>query len=227
VNDKGLSFSTLFARSKIIGYFTLFPAEQAMTGPASISCLTSQSLLSRARHQDEEAWTRLLTIYGPLIYQWSRRCGLNDADSADIMQEVFGTLSRRIGTYQGTGRFRGWLWVITRNKVRDHVRRFADRLAATGGTTAQQMLQQVADESEEPSLDDQVAISAEEGIVARTLELVRAEFEPGTWQAFWLATVDKKTPAEVAETLGMSRHAVHQAKYRVTRRLREELAGLE
>jgi RNA polymerase sigma-70 factor (ECF subfamily) len=67
----------------------------------------------------------------------------------------------------------------------------------------------------------------EHGIVARTLALIQTEFEPTTWQSFWIATVEQKTTDEIAAALGITRQAVRQAKYRVLRRLREELDGLQ
>lgn len=173
-------------------------------------------------------------IYGPLVYQWGRRCGLPAEDAADIVQEVFGVLSQRISDYRGAGKFRGWLWMITRNKVRDHQRRSQDRAVATGGTTANYHLQQLADDAPEPWSADNEKSSPEQtgltqrsitelGLAARTLELVRAEFEPTTWQAFMIATLEKRTAADIAAALGITKHAVHQAKYRVLRRIRQEL----
>ncbi|HID75877.1 MAG TPA: hypothetical protein EYP56_07755 [Planctomycetaceae bacterium] len=60
----------------------------------------------------------------------------------------------------------------------------------------------------------------------RSLELVRAEFENRTWEAFWRTAVDGRPAREVAEELDMSRLAVYQAESRVLRPLRQELAGL-
>jgi DNA-directed RNA polymerase specialized sigma24 family protein len=40
-------------------------------------------------------------------------------------------------------------------------------------------------------------------------------------------TLEKRTAAEIAVELGISKHAVHQAKHRVLKRLREEFEGLE
>jgi hypothetical protein len=31
---------------------------------------TSTSLLNRVKHQDPEAWTRLVELYGPMVYRW-------------------------------------------------------------------------------------------------------------------------------------------------------------
>jgi RNA polymerase sigma-70 factor (ECF subfamily) len=60
----------------------------------------------------------------------------------------------------------------------------------------------------------------------RAIELIRAEFEDRTWRAFWLTAVEGRMAAEVGVELGMAKGAVRQAKYRVLRRLREELDGL-
>jgi len=61
----------------------------------------------------------------------------------------------------------------------------------------------------------------------RALELIRAEFEDRTWQAFWRVTVDGQPTKDVAQELGVTPSAVRLAKSRVLRRLREELGDLE
>ncbi len=55
------------------------------------------------------------------------------------------------------------------------------------------------------------------------LELVRAEFEPRTWEAFRRVAIERQPPVRVANELGMSIQAVYQAKSRVLRRLRQDL----
>jgi RNA polymerase sigma-70 factor, ECF subfamily len=200
-----------------------------MSGELTTSAVTSPSLLLRVKEREPEAWSRLSRVYGPLVYQWSRRCGLSAEDATDIVQEVFGVLARRIDGFRRErpdDTFRGWLWTIARNKVRDHFRRSQDRAVADGGSTAYQRLQQLADDAPEPWADDAERTVTERGIVARILALIQAEFEPTTWRAFWIATVERRTAAEIASQLGITKHAVHQAKYRVLRRLREEMDGL-
>jgi RNA polymerase sigma-70 factor (ECF subfamily) len=46
-------------------------------------------------------------------------------------------------------------------------------------------------------------------------------FEPRTWRAFEATAVEKRSCKEVGVELGMTEHAVRQAKYRVTRKFRE------
>ena len=49
---------------------------------------TPYSLLLAARDGQPEAWNRLVHLYGPLVYRWSRRAGLQSSDAADITQDV-------------------------------------------------------------------------------------------------------------------------------------------
>jgi RNA polymerase sigma-70 factor (ECF subfamily) len=63
-------------------------------------------------------------------------------------------------------------------------------------------------------------------LTRRALEIMRDEFQPNTWKAFWATVVDEKPVADVAKELGMSTTAVYAARHRVKGRLEEELAGL-
>ena len=62
-----------------------------------------------------------MDVYGPLIYRQGRRRGLQDADAADMTQEVLFQVSRSIQTFEyrpEQGRFRDWLGTVTENKIR-------------------------------------------------------------------------------------------------------------
>ena len=63
-------------------------------------------------------------------------------------------------------------------------------------------------------------------VLSRVLAIVKTDFEPATWQAFWHVVVDGEKPAVAAQRLGISLNAVRLAKVRVLRRLRQESAGL-
>lgn len=184
---------------------------------------TSLSLLERARVQDPEAWRRLVQLYSPLVFSRARRLGLGDADAADLVQEVWQAVAAALDRFRRdpqAGTFRGWLWAITRNKLNDHFRARRGKAEAAGGTDARQLLDAVPEE--EPADDG----GEGHGLLHRALELIRPEFEERTWRAFWGLTVDGRPAAEVGQELGMAANAVHQARFRVLRRLREEMAGL-
>ena len=149
--------------------------------------------------RDPDAWQRLVEIYGPLIYRWSRKAGLASEDAADVVQESFRTVSQRLAEFRhtGAGAFRAWLWSITRHKIGDCLRRLRNQPRAQGGTQAQEVLQQMAD-AIASSTSDGSAAEENAGLIHRIVESVRAEFEERTWQAFWRIVVDGRSPANVA-----------------------------
>src|SRR5262249_23587131 len=56
--------------------------------------LTRASLLIRLRDpQDEGAWTEFVDLYAPLVYGYARKQGLQDADAADLTQDVLGAVA--------------------------------------------------------------------------------------------------------------------------------------
>ena len=51
--------------------------------------LTRASLLVRIRNgRDQEAWQQFVQLYAPVVYGFARKRGLQDADAADVMQDV-------------------------------------------------------------------------------------------------------------------------------------------
>jgi RNA polymerase sigma-70 factor (ECF subfamily) len=185
--------------------------------------LTSLSLLERVREQDQDAWQRLVKLYGPLVAHWCLRGGADREDVRDLSQEVFlavaGSLDRF--QHQRPGSFRAWMRGITRNKLLEYFRRQQGRPAAPGGTEALQRLQELADSPGRDEEKEEVG-----GLYRRALDLMRGEFEERTWLAFWLTAVEARDTAAVAAELAMSTTAVRIAKARVLQRLRAEAGQL-
>jgi RNA polymerase sigma-70 factor, ECF subfamily len=179
---------------------------------------TAGSLLLQLRQpQNHVAWQRFVELYAPLLYHWLRGSGLQPADSADLVQEVFLSVFSHVPRFdrQRTGSFRAWLKTIVESKVRTFVRR---RKAATllEGQTPSVAATTLAD------WDAEYATA----LLARALELVEPEFEPTTWKAFCLVQLEGRPAAQVAASLGISRNAVYIARCRVLSRLRAEVEHL-
>jgi len=194
-------------------------------GGRSSSTATSRSLLAGARARDAVAWERMVTLYAPLVLHWCRQWGLSPDDAADVFQDVFQSVAAHIGGFRREkdgDTFRGWLRAITRNKVNDCYRRRQREPGGVGGSEARVLLSQLPDVSDEDGSD----VVAENALLHRALDLVRGEFEPRTWQAFWRTAVEGRPAGEVAEELSMSAGAVRVAKSRVLHRLRAELGDL-
>jgi len=138
---------------------------------------TSPSLIVGLRAKDEQAWQRFLHLYGGLIYTWCRRSNLSKEDAADILQEVAATVDRNISGFRREAAgdtFRGWLRMITRNKIRDTFRAKKGDIGAVGGTKMQLRLAHLESPSDEEDAADR------KGAALRALELAHDEFEQKT-----------------------------------------------
>jgi RNA polymerase sigma-70 factor (ECF subfamily) len=189
---------------------------------------TSSTLLLRAARHDADAWRRLSELYGPLVFGWARRWGLQASDAGDLVQSVFLAVHRSVGSFRKEGphgSFRGWLFTIARNKFRDQLRERSGEPQAAGGTAAHLALQAAADDLACSVLDES-SHREQAWLVRRAVELMQTDFEERTWRAFLLTAVEGKSVLEVAAELGLSADSVYQARSRVLRRLRQELEGL-
>jgi RNA polymerase sigma-70 factor (ECF subfamily) len=175
------------------------------------------SLLERVRRQsDSDAWERLVRLYTPLLLYWARKTGLNEADAADLVQDVLVVMVQKLPEFQyQTGRsFRGWLRTVLMNKWRDRPQR--------AGTSPMES-------GDHPRAPDEDALEDREYrlfVLGQALRIMTTDFEPATWQACWETVVLGRPAAEVAAELGLSVNAVYLARSRVLARLRQDLEGL-
>ncbi len=194
---------------------------------------TSPSLLLRLRRSEPEAWERLVALYSPLVYAWCHRAGLQDADAADVFQEVFRAVAAHLASFRKerpSDSFRAWVHVIARRKIADFYRSRGRRVEGAGGTTAQALLVQIEAPAPGSEVED-VAPAGEEETDARqllrhALEMIRGQVEERTWQAFWWTVVEERPTSDVARELSMSPGAVRVARFRVLERLRDEVGDL-
>jgi RNA polymerase sigma-70 factor (ECF subfamily) len=196
-------------------------------------------LLIRVRDAgDREAWQQFVDLYAPLIYGLARKRGLQDADAADVTQEVFRAVANRITRSQGSGvksqesgvweydpkrgSFRSWLYTVTRHQISDFL---AGRKQPRGtGDTAMQMFLEEQPDTDEDESDWQRKY--QQRLFAWAAERIQSEFQETTWKAFWQVAVEGKSGEETARSLGMSVGAVYVAKSRVLARLKKEIEEL-
>src|SRR5262245_18784462 len=188
--------------------------------------VTPVSLLARLRDSVQQeraaaAWAEFVELYTPLLYSWTTRLGVQPCDAADLVQDVFVVLLRTLPSFEYDPRksFRAWLRTVFMNHWRDRER----RAGAASRRTAEVALDLLpgpdqADEIEEAEY--------RRHLVRRSLEVMRREFRPSTWQACWEHAVNGRPAGEVARQLGLSVNAVYVARSRVLRRLREYLEHL-
>jgi RNA polymerase sigma-70 factor (ECF subfamily) len=183
---------------------------------------TPASLLERLRQPGaQDAWTRFVRLYTPLFFYWARRGGLQESDAADLVQDVFTILVRKLPefTYDPQRSFRGWLRTVLLHCWQRRRRRPLPRSLGDGATALPLL-----------SVPDGADVLAEteyrQYLIERVLALVQTDFQPATWKAFWECAVVGRRAEEVAADLGLSTAAVYTAKSRVLARLRQELKDL-
>jgi RNA polymerase sigma-70 factor (ECF subfamily) len=189
---------------------------------------TRASLLVRIRNaQDKEAWRQFVQIYGPVVYGYGRKHGLQDADAADLTQEVLRGVSMAVGRLDydpGRGSFSGWLFTVAHHKLHDLLACRNRPGQGTGDSGVQEWLGEQPARQEDIDLWDQ---EYERRLFTWAAEQVRDRFHGATWQAFWRTAVEGRSGQAVAKELGMTVAAVYLAKSRVMARLRKQIQQLE
>jgi RNA polymerase sigma-70 factor (ECF subfamily) len=190
-----------------------------MTNPPT----TRPSLLVRLRDADDaEAWRQLVHVYAPLVYRYARRHGLQDADAADLTQEVLLGVSvgvRRLEYDPGRGSFRGWLFTLAHHKLYDLLARQRRQGRGSGDSGTLLVLAEQPDRADE----EQWQREYRQQVFAWAAEQVRPAVAATTWQAFWQTAVEGKSCRDVADALGLTVAAVYLARSRVMARLKEQV----
>jgi len=191
------------------------------------SSKTRLSLLLRVRDpHDDQAWHRFVTIYTPLIYRFAKRSGLQDADAADVTQEVFRTVTRSIKQFNydsRIGSFRGWLKAVTRSRITDFQNGKSRQAVGTGDTAVHAFIEQQTSQADDEFWEQEY----QKRIFDLACETIRDEFAESTWQAFWQTAVEGIDAKQTAAQLGLSTGAIYIAKSRVTARLKREIQNIE
>ena len=190
--------------------------------------VTRASLLVRIRDaRDHRAWQEFVRVYAPLVYGFARKRGLQDADAADLMQEVLRSVAgaaNRLEYDPKRGTFRSWLYTVTRNKVYSFLDGQRRRERGSGDSGVQERLEELPADDPEPAEWDR---EYDRRLFAWAADEVRGEFQDSTWQSFWRTAVDGQSPKQVAADLRTSVGAVYVAKSRVLTRLRQRVQELQ
>jgi RNA polymerase sigma factor (sigma-70 family) len=189
------------------------------------SPVTRPSLLVRIRDKgDARAWCQFVDIYAPLIHGFARKQGLQDADAADLTQDVLGIVAgsiQKLDYDPQRGSFRGWLFTVVRNRVRNFLTRRRPYEQGSGDTGANNLLHEQPDQAEDH--DAGWEQEYERQLFACAAKYVQGRVHDWTWQAFWQTTVKGDSAKDVARRLNMTVAAVYLAKSRVMAQLKEQV----
>lgn len=192
---------------------------------------TSSTMVEGAKDGNPDSWRSMVRLYAPLVLWWCRRgfprwkcvpplCGVSRQDAADLVQDVFLIVCRRIKTFSKDGKpaaFRRWLYSVTRYRV----------VKYWGHHPGFPVERDDLDQLPAPEEDSNSAAGGRVILLRGLLELIRPKFKPRNWDAFWKVALEERSVQEVALELGMTENAVHVAKLRVLYCLRKEATAHE
>ncbi|MCO8125207.1 sigma-70 family RNA polymerase sigma factor [Stieleria sp. TO1_6] len=187
---------------------------------------TRPSILIRLRdHSDREAWRHFEEVYRGVIRNVAIRFGMQEADAADLGQEVLIRVSKGIGGFDpdlNQAKFRTWLGQVIRSAVVDHHRR-RPREQGSGLTEIHDQLAQLVDPADHSSFDQAIRSECQSEVFRWAARRIRGEFAESSWLAFWRTSVEQQPVETVARELGRTTGAVYTSRSRIMKRLREEV----
>src|SRR5256714_9220867 len=197
-------------------------AHARATMPVDDSPLTRASLLVQLRTgTNQVAWQEFVRLYGPVIYGFARKRGLQDADAADLMQDVMRSVSTAIGRLdydRNQGTFRGWPFTITRNKVFNFLSARRPLPSCSGDSATNRLLNSHPDGEDGSQAWE---MEYQRRLASLAMNQIKTEFQDSTWRAFWLTAVEGVAVTDVSRQVGLSTGAIYVAKSRVLARLKE------
>jgi RNA polymerase sigma-70 factor (ECF subfamily) len=174
--------------------------------------------------------------YWKMLYSVAKRSGLNDSEAQDVVQETIVAVAKQMPNFHydpAIGSFKSWLTLIIRRRIIDLRKHGYDRQhhqvptdPATATTGATDTMARIPD----PAGDQINAIYEEEWqqhVFAVALQKVRQEVAYEQFQMFDCYALKGWTVEEVAQRLNVTVSAVYNAKYRISRLIKEEVQRLE
>jgi RNA polymerase sigma-70 factor (ECF subfamily) len=137
-------------------------------------------------------------------YVWNvvRRMGVPRSDAEDVVQEVFVTVYRRLGEFEGRAQVKTWVFSIAVHFVqhyfRTHVRKPGDRATAKGTE-----IHVLADQPENGPASEVERMERYDA-----LDRVLARLDEAKRLVFVLAEVEQMTLAEIGEIVGANVNTV-------------------
>lgn len=175
---------------------------------------------------DDASWTEFAEIYTPLLYGYCKKRGIQQADAADIVQDVMRSVALAMRTFEydpEKGKFKGWLFTAVRHAIGRYFKNLKRRPLTPADSQFIEMLESTPEESEQVDWDRDY----QRELLKWALDKVKPEFAERIWNVFEQTALHGRAPADVAEEIGMTKNAVAIAKFRVTKRLKEKAESVD
>jgi RNA polymerase sigma-70 factor (ECF subfamily) len=189
---------------------------------------TDEQLAARAAAGDESAFETIVTRYQARVFRLAWRLTANEGDAADVLQETFLQVYRKLVTFRGDSRFGTWLYRIATNAALMH-RRARSRRPSEPLDGFLPCFDETGLHAATPA-ELQAAACVEQQLDRRRLAekaLAAIDRLPDNYrEAFVLRDLEEMTTAQVADVLGLEPAAVRQRVHRARMMLRGYLGAL-
>jgi RNA polymerase sigma-70 factor (ECF subfamily) len=178
----------------------------------------SSLLVQLADGDNRKAWFEFVNLYQPVIFNYARRHGLQDADAQDVVQVVLTKVAVKAKSWeagQSRGSFRRWLSVTVRNLAIDHFR------------SLKRQPRNLPDVEHLVAATESFDLEQRRSLFRWAAGRICQETSPKNWQAFILTAMQNGPVAEVAAQLGMTTGAVYVARSRIIARIRALVSNCE
>jgi RNA polymerase sigma-70 factor (ECF subfamily) len=170
-------------------------------------------LVEAAQAGDQDAMAELVRVTHRSVYTQALRLLGNPEDAADVTQDVYLRVVRKLGGFRHEASFTTWLSRVTTNVAMSTLSRRSRRLSIEGGVQPEDVADPAADPADRSEL---IALAAQlEGLVQALPE--------GQRQVLVLRDVYGLSTEEVASTMGLTPGAVKVRLFRARERLKAQL----
>ncbi len=176
------------------------------------------------RSADERAYERLITTYQQPVYNLVLRLLNDKSDAADVVQEVFLKVFRKIGAFRGESSLKTWIYRIAVNEAYNYKRWFSRHRRQEVGLLGDDdgnmnYFQTLSDPSRSPY--DCASDHEQHALIEADL----ARLHPNFRSAVVLRDIEELSYEEIADILQVALGTVKSRILRGREALRKELAG--
>ena len=181
---------------------------------------SDEALILACRRGDASAWETLSTRYRGLIYNVGRRVGLDEEQAADVCQNVFAILVRKLDRIEHPAHISAWLITTTRHEAWKLLQR-----ERASGMTVSYDASEIDALIEDPQLPDERLLRLEE---QHKVAMAVAALDERCRKLLTLLFYrhDPASYSEVAAMLGLPEGSIGPLRGRCLRKLRDILNGM-
>lgn len=183
---------------------------------------SDQELIVEFQKGNQQSFEELISRYSNKAYSLAARLTRNAEDAEEVLQDVFVTVYRKIGGFEGKSSFSSWLYRVTVNaalmKLRKRRQNQTVSVEDMQPQTKETILNQLCDKTD----GDQIALRKQVYLVLEdAIQRLPDDYRP----VFILRDIDGLTSREVGKILALTIPAVksrlHRSRLMLRRRLRQ------